>query len=85
MIENIIKVCICKIHPKYLYNSIRLKEVPAKEIITRRVLIMRVFQKTHAFITLHQKDKRMFAKETDKKYTYSLARMIIGKIDPKTN
>ena len=27
----------------------------------------------------------MFAKETDKKYTYSLARMIIGKIDPKTN
>lgn len=46
---------------------------------------MRVFRKTHAFVTLTQKDKRAFAKDPTIKYAYSLARIIIGKIGQKSN
>lgn len=55
----IIMVCSSKLHPEYFYNSIRLNEAPLTERVTRRVVIMRVFDTIHAFVSLHQKDKRL--------------------------
>ncbi|KAM3137969.1 hypothetical protein pb186bvf_009864 [Paramecium bursaria] len=72
-------VCVCKLNTDYYFTSLSLKQ-DKKEFITKRVILMRVYQKQHAYITLSQKDKKFFENKK-----YSLARIIIGKIDPQTN
>lgn len=42
---------------------------------------MRVYEKTHAFISLTQSDKRLFKAG----HSYSLARLIVGQLDNNTN
>jgi calpain-15 len=76
---------VCKIHEGYHYTSAKIRSIPLSETVTQRVVLMRVFRKTHAFVTLTQKDKRSFAKDPTIKYGYSLARIIIGKIGHKSN
>ncbi|CAD8194518.1 unnamed protein product [Paramecium octaurelia] len=73
------QVCVCKFKPDYFYTATTL-QVNAQDTITTKVILMKVYQKSHAFISLTQSDKRFFQKG----HQYSLARLIIGELDKNT-
>ncbi|CAD8122197.1 unnamed protein product [Paramecium sonneborni] len=73
------QVCVCKFKPDYLYTATQL-QVEKQDIVTKKVILMRVYEKSHAFISLTQSDKRFFQKG----HHYSLARLIIGELDNNT-
>lgn len=83
-VENIpyIKICVCKVHPEYLYSSYQITDGNQNEQITQRLLIMRVFKDTHGFITASQKDLRFHPR---REFKYGLTRLIIAKIDINEN
>ncbi|CAD8130412.1 unnamed protein product [Paramecium sonneborni] len=55
------QVCVCKFKPDYLYKAIP-HQVEKSDIITTQVILMRVYEQSHAFISLTQQDKRFFQK-----------------------
>ncbi|CAD8199562.1 unnamed protein product [Paramecium octaurelia] len=70
------QVCVCKFKPDYLYTATPLK-VEKSDAVTTKVILMKVYEKSHAFISLTQSDKRFFQKG----HQNSLARLIIGELD----
>ncbi|CAD8190588.1 unnamed protein product [Paramecium pentaurelia] len=69
-------VCVCKFKPDYLYTATPLK-VQKSDGVTKKVILMKVYEQAHAFISLTQSDKRFFQKG----HQYSLARLIIGQLE----
>ncbi|CAD8113581.1 unnamed protein product [Paramecium sonneborni] len=73
------QVCVCKFKPDYLYTAVPL-QVEKSDVVTTKVILMRVYEKAHAFISLTQSEKRFFQKG----HQYSLARLIVGQLDNNT-
>ena len=69
---------ICKYHSDYRYKSISFDHNDTKKSYSIVRLI--VTQKTHIFLSLNQKDDRCF--DENKKYEYSLSRVMLGEITP---
>ncbi|CAD8204000.1 unnamed protein product [Paramecium pentaurelia] len=53
------EVCVCQFNPDYLYTATTLK-VDKLDTVTKKVVLMKVYQKTHPSISLTQSDKRLF-------------------------
>jgi calpain-15 len=72
-------VGICKFHSEYLYKSIAFDHKVNKTSTSMVRLI--VTKPTHIFLSLNQKDDRCY--EEKQGYSYSLARIMLGKITPE--
>ena len=52
---------------------------------TKKVVIIRVHEKSHGFVAFSEVDTREFIKTANEgKYQYSFSRIALGRIDPDT-
>lgn len=79
------QVCVCKLHANYIHSSLRVSKGQLQETQTTRVVSMRVYHKMKGFIGVSQRDKRCFAKNPKINYQYSMARLVICRLDSATN
>lgn len=54
------QMCVSRVHPNYVYTSLPASKAPLTERTTARLFSMRVFQKTHGYVAVSQKDARNF-------------------------
>ena len=69
----------CKLYDKYLYSHLKLWH---DDQDTESFIVLDVAENCHVFFGLSQKDERFFLSQNkEPKYQYSMARMIISKIN----
>lgn len=76
--ENFEVVTCNKIHSDYYYSFVKIKENNKDNTSIIKAIVL---EKTHCYISIHQKHERFFKGNKNKDYSYSVSRVIVCKIE----